>query len=105
MEEQPGPSPSVSDPEINSLLQSMINKTSQDESSPEKKAINNLKNVLSRADETAAASSPLSGKKITAEDPKPPVSFVPKALSGADIFSSGPVQELDALIQAYRKKA
>jgi len=101
---QPETPPRKTDPEINSILQSMMK---EKESKPAgETALNNLKSVLLKADEAALSvphqptkdpASPTVSVKIVNETPNI------KAPS-SDSLSPGPIKELDALIRAHRAK-
>ena len=104
MEEKPETPSSNLVPEIHSILKSMLHEKTAP--LPEKTALSNLKNVLSKADE-AALNNP--HKTVKAPEPASPptpsfkIPEAPKAASGVSpVFESGPVKELETLIERYR---
>lgn len=107
MEEKPETPSSDSAPEIHSILKSMLheNKTPL----PEKTALANLKNVLSKADEAALNNPHKTIKASESASPPPPSLKIPEAPKVAPVmphvFESDPVKELDALIKRYRSQS
>jgi len=113
---QPGSSsPKASHSEISTILQSMIKEEGTPPSPVDAKTpLGNLKNILSRAD--ASATSRTSGQETketvppvisvktvdTEKNLSPKLPIPPKTSLPLDIFSSGPVAELERLIKTHR---